>query len=468
MINNPRVKRTMMQKILYPQIRRVLVILPVAAAMVIVAYLVMHRPGPEKTTAEESVHALRVIEAPVVDLVPRATGYGIAEPGRVWEAVAEVKGTVVDVHPQLDSGEIIEANSRLLKIDSTEYELAVARLEANIAETRAKINELAEEKENTKRLLAVEKRSLELARKSLERKRAALEQNAISPDAVDREERNFLQQKQKVRQIENTLSLIPAKRKTLKAALAVNQANLDQAEIDLAKTTIRAPFDCRLSDVSIETDQFLHAGQSLFKAHGTGVTEVEARFRAQELRNLLDEDIRSRFQPGIGNETFRQLFRDVGVVVRLQNEDWSADWNAEIDRIREAIDAKTREIRVVAAVDRPYEKAQPGVRPPLTAGMFCEVTLNGPVQQKKVVLPRSAVHKGTVFTVDQQQRLRKKQVTVDFAQSDFVVIKSGLSGGEKVVVSDPSPAIIGMKVSTTADEILRKHLLTISQAKEAH
>ncbi len=132
------------------------------------------------------------------------------------------------------------------------------------------------------------------------------------------------------------------------------------------------------------------------------------------------------------------------------------------------MDAKTREMRVVVAVDRPYEKAQPGVRPPLTAGMFCEVTLSGPVQPKRVVLPRSAVHEEIVFTVDQQQRLRKKQVTVDFAQSDFVVLKSGLTGGEKVVVSDPSPAIAGMKVSTTTDETLRQHLLTISQAKEAH
>ncbi|MCF8035785.1 MAG: efflux RND transporter periplasmic adaptor subunit [Desulfobacteraceae bacterium] len=457
-----------MRQLLYPKIRIVLIILPVAAAVAVVAYLVMHRPGPEKETEAESVRVLRVIEAPVADLVPRATGYGVAEPGQVWEAVAEVKGTVVEMHPQLDSGEIIEAESILVKIDPTEYELTVARLEAGIEEIRAKISELNQEEKNTKRLLAIERRSLNLARKSLERQRAAMEREAIAPDQVDREERNFLQQQQKVRQLENTLSLIPAKRKSLKASLAVNQAKLDQAETDLAKTTIRAPFDCRLSNVNLETGQFVRAGQSLFKAHGTAVTEVEARFRTEQLRNLLDTDKRSRFQPGMRTDTFRQLFQNVGAVVRLQNGNWSADWNARVDRVRETMDAKTREMRVVAAVDRPYEKAQPGVRPPLTAGMFCELTLSGPIQPKKVVLPRTAVHQGTVFTVDHQQRLRKKQVTVDFVQSDFVVLKSGLSGGEKVVVSDPSPAITGMKVSTTADESLREHLLNISQAKEAH
>ncbi|MFO7838008.1 MAG: HlyD family efflux transporter periplasmic adaptor subunit [Desulfosalsimonadaceae bacterium] len=457
-----------MRKLFYRYFRRALLIVPVAAALAVSGYLVVHRPGPDKKTEEETVRTLRVIEAPLVDLVPRVTGYGVAEPGQVWEAVAEVKGKVVEVHPRLDSGEMVDAESVLAKIDPREYKLAVARLEAGIAETRARISELNEEEKNTEQLLTIEKRSLKLARKSLDRKQGLLKQDAISPDDVDREERNFLQQQQKVRQLKNTLSLIPARRNTLNASLAVNQANLEQAGIDLAKTTIRAPFACRLNEVKLETGQFVLRGQTLFRAHGTGVTEVEARFRAGQLRNLLGQKARSRFQAGIGSETFKQLFRDVGAEVSLQNGDWSAAWEARIDRIREKMDARTREMRVVVAVDRPYEKARPGVRPPLTAGMFCEVTLNGPAQPGRVVLPRSAVHEGSVFTVDQEQRLRKKKVTVDFGQSDFVVIKYGLVGGEKVVVSDPTPAITGMKVSAAADEDLREHLLTISQAKGAH
>jgi RND family efflux transporter MFP subunit len=401
-----------------------------------------------------------------VDLVPRVIGYGIAEPGLVWEAVAEVKGTVTSIHPRLKSGELIGAKDVVIQIEPTEYELAVARLEASVEEARARMAELDGDEENTKKLLAIEQRSLELARISLERKLELLKNKAIPQDEVDREERDYLQQKQKVQQLENTLALIPSKREALSSTLAVHQSTLEQARIDLAKTTITAPFDCRLGDVCIEAGQFVQAGQSLFQAHSTAVTEVEARFRIEELRNLLSEQMRRQFQPGLGTGAFKQIFQDVSVLVSLQSGDWSAEWEARIDRFREAVDPKTREMKVVVAVDRPYEKAIPGERPPLTAGMFCRVELQAPVRPGSVVVPRTAIHDDSVFVIDQERRLQKKQVEVDFVQSEFVVIKSGLSGGETVVVSDPSPAIIGMKVSPVTDEGLKQHLLALSRGKK--
>lgn len=456
-----------MRKAINKILKGLLIILPIAAAVLVVAYLVTHKPGPARKQGKELIRTLRVIEAPSVDLIPRAVGYGVAKPGWVWEVVAEVKGTVVSIHPRLKSGELIEAENVLIHIDPTEYELSVVRLEASVEETRAKLKELVEDEENTRRLITVEQRSLELAKKSLERKLEALKRNAISQDEVDREERNYLQQKQNVQKLKNTLALIPSKRKALDAALDVHRSNLKQARIDLAKTVIKAPYDCRLGDVDIEAGQFVQAGQSLFKAHGVAVTEVEARFRIEELRNLLSEQMRGRLHPGLSTGAFTHLFNDVHVVITLQSGDWSAEWEARIDRFRESVDAKTREMKVVTAVDRPYEKAIPGVRPPLSAGMFCRVELQAPARAGSVVVPRAAMHGDSVFIVDQENRLKKKQVEVDFVQSEFVVIKSGLAGGETVVVSDPSPAIIGMKVLPVGDEGLKQHLLALSQGKRA-
>ncbi|MBT3176879.1 MAG: efflux RND transporter periplasmic adaptor subunit [Desulfobacula sp.] len=453
-----------MKNLIIRYLKRLLIILPIVAAVSVVAYLLMHRANPVKKPVGESIRTLRTIKAPQVELVPRAKGYGVAEPGQVWEAVAEVRGTVLSIHPRLKSGELIDAKSVLIQIDPTEYELAVARLEANIEETRANINKLAADKENTKQLLAIEKRSIALAQKLLERKQMLAKRNAISFDEVDREEKLFLQQKQIVQQFENILSLIPSQQKALNATLAALHADLKLTKINLSKTVIMAPFDCRLSDLSIEVGQFVNANQPLFKTHSTAVNNIEARFQIEELRNIISEQKREKFKSVIDADAIKQLFVDVTVLLRLKNKDGSTQWKARIDRIREMVDSQTREIRVVVAVDRPYEQAVPGEHPVLMPGMFCEVELQGQVRPKSIVLPRSAVYENFVFIVDEQDRLNKKQVAVDFIQSEFVVIKSGLSGNEIVVVSDPSPAIIGMKVSAISDDALRQRLLDISQA----
>jgi multidrug efflux system membrane fusion protein len=455
-----------MRQTIKRHVKKLLAIPPIVLAVLIVAYLVTHRPGPARKEEQESIRVLRVIKAPSVDLIPRANGYGIAEAGQIWRAVSEVKGTAVFVHPQLNPGALIPEKTILIELDRSEYELAVARLEASVEQTRAQIAELAVDARNTETSLQIEQRSLALAEKSLERMRLAKDQRAIPVDVVDREERNVLLQAQSVQKLKNALSLIPSKRNALNATIAVHQASLDQANIDLAKTTIIAPFDCRIGDVSIEAEQFLSAGQVLFEALGTAVTEIEAQFRAEQLRNLLTEQKRKRFQPGLTMAALRQLF-DLNVMIRVKNGDWTATWEARFERIREVVDPQLRTINVVAAVDRPYDKVIAGVRPALTRGMFCEVELRAPVRPGSIVLPRSAVLEGMVFVVDEENRLRQRRVVVEFAQSDFVVIQSGLSEGQTVVVSDPSPAILGMLVAPVTDEPLKQRLLTMAEGKEA-
>jgi len=446
-------------------IKGMLTLLPVAAAVLAVGYLMTHRPGPSKDMEKESITSLRVIKVPSVGLVPRAIGFGVAQPAKVWEAIAQVQGTVLSIHPRLKSGEMIQRETLLIQIDPREYQLAIARLEAGIEETRAKLQELAGTKENTEKLIIIEEASLALAQKSFERTRHLLKQNAASRDMVDREQRTLLQQQQTVQLLKNSLALIPSKRKALKSILAVQQANLKQAGIDLNKTAIKAPMDCRLGDVNMDSGQFVRSGQLLFKAHSTQVAEIEARFPIDTFRNLLDEEKSKLLQPGVNSDTFKNLFQNMSVRVSLQSGDWSAQWDARIDRWRETLDHQTREIRVVVAIDGPYERAVPGIRPPITQGMFCRVELKGPVRRGCLVIPRSALHNTHVFVVDSENRLEKKQIQVNFIQSEFVIVKSGLLEGERLVVSDPAPAITGMKVSPVTDEPLEQRLRASSQAE---
>ncbi len=458
-----------MAKPMIPIIRKLartaLRLLPVVVAVAIVIVQVRTRSGPVGKPVDEVGRPLRVIEAPQVALRPRQLAYGVAEPARVWRALAEVKGAVTWVHPQLKSGALVEADTVLLKINPADYELAVMRLKASVSENHARLRELNTEEQSRKASLLIERRSLEFARNSLKRLRDLWEKQVGSPDQVDREERKVLQQEQTIQQLDNALAQIPARREALEAALAGHGVALKQAELDLARTVIRAPFDCRLGDVNLEAGQVVSAGQVLFEVHGTDRVEIQAKFRPEQLRHLLPLEKRRQFQAGLTMERLQKLF-DLTGTIRLRSGDWESIWPARFDRIRETVDPRTRAINVVAVVDDPYGKIIPGVRPALVRGMICEMELLAPARPGTVVLPRSAASEGMVCLVDGEGRLRKRNVTIAFAQGDLVVIESGLEGGERVIVSDPTPAIEGMKVQAVVDSDLLRRIVRQAQGLE--
>ena len=423
---------------------------PVLAAVLLVAWLARHRQGPARNEGSELVRPLRVIEAPVVNLQPRATGYGLAAPRRVWRAMAEVKGVIVEVNPQLAAGALLAENTELIRLESADYELAAARLKATMAESQARLNELDVEERSRKTSLDIERRSLNLAQTSLARMRQLMETGAVPRDQIDREERQVLQQEQALQQLQNAIDLLPARREALQAALMVQKASLAQAELDLARTVIRAPFACRPGPVHLQKGQYVNVGQTLFEAMGTEVIEVEAKFRPEQMRNLLDLERRRGFDEGMNMAALQERF-DLDVVVTLRSGAWKASWPARFDRIREVVDPRSRAINVIAAIDKPYELVIPGIRPALTQGMYCEVELRAPRRPETVVLPRAALWNGRVFVVGADNRLQARTVKLAFAQDDFWVVEDGVKAGERVVVSDPSPAMEGMLVAPVPD-----------------
>jgi RND family efflux transporter MFP subunit len=345
---------------------------------------------------------------------------------------------------------MLRAGEKLLRIDPTEYELAVARLESDIQQAHAQLAEVESKSANYDASLKIEKASLALAEKDLDRVRSLQQRNAASAADVDAKEREVLTQRQSVQNLENSINLVPAEKKSLQAAIAVKQTSLKQAKIDLEKTTITVPFDCRLGELSIEVGQFLTTGETLFEALGTAVIEIDAQIAPHEAQTLIDSDTAS-LPEVITTEAIRERASQLGVTIRRRSGDVSAEWEGRFERLRESLDTQTRMLGIVVAVDKPYEKVIPGRRPPLLRGTFCEVELRGVVREGRLVIPRSSLHDGHVYVLDGEERLRRRPVEIDFAQANFVCLRSGLHSGDTVVVSDPTPAIEGMLVDPVED-----------------
>ena len=440
-----------MRKFLRRVVRLLLFVVPVALGLGVIGYALQNREGPQRLPPEERTTPVRVVTAPAVDVVPRALGYGSVIPGRIWEAVGEVSGTVIYRHPELEKGAVLRAGTQLLRIDPTDYRLAVAQIEANIRSTEAQLAVLDVRASNTKRSLSIEARSIDLSRKELERTQRLVKQGTISQAAADQEERAVLAGEQAVQNLRNSMNLLPAERSVLEATLDQLRAQLETARRNLDRTTIVAPFDCRIAEVNVEKAQFAAQGKVLVVADSLDVAEVTAQVPIGTLLTLLPRDLDLPLDPGAIMPRLREV-AGLDAIVRLRTGRGDTEWLARFSRMSDTVDPRTRTVGVIVAVDDPYRQAIPGERPPLVKNMYVEVEVRGRPRPGAVVIPRGALHGREIRTVDSEDRLRIREVEVDFIQTNFVVIASGLEAGERVVVSDLPFAADGMRLAPVDDE----------------
>ena len=216
--------------------------------------------------------------------------------------------------------------------------------------------------------------------------------------------------------------------------------------------------------MKIETDQYVSKGQSLLEGDAVDRVEVLARFPMSTLRRLFigrgDIPADSALLDGGLAE-----FVDLKPSVRLDLGTTRAEWSAEFVRFSDNVDPETRTMGVVVAVDKPFEKIEPGVRPPLSKGMFVQVLLRGRSQPDRVVVPRSALRDSMLYLVDAEDRLQRRPVKPLFNQGSISVIGEGLSGGERIVVSDLVPAVNGMALNATTDETLTHAVLSAARGE---
>lgn len=437
-----------------PWLRRLLVVPPVLVGVGILAWQIAGREAPEKAPASEIARPVRVIAVEPTTYVPRATGFGHVEPGTVWNAVAEVSGRVVERHVDLEPGKLFGAGTAILRIDPADYELAVSRIEATLDGIEAELAQLDVEEANTRASVEIERRALALATDDLGRKRTLLRQGNVSQAAVDEAERAVLTQRQRVQELENALNLLPARRAVLEAEQALEEAQLEEAELDLARTVIRVPFDARVAEVEVEEGQFVAVGEVLAVADSLDVAEVAAQVPVPQMSVLFRGD---KGFATVGAEEFGVVLDRFGLdaVVRFAFGDAEVRWQARVDRISPQIDPETRTVGVVVAVDQPYRQAVPGRRPPLVKNMYVRVEVFGEPRTGVFVVPRVALHpeagQSVVYVADAEDRLVRRPVETSVVQGDLAVLAAGLAAGERVVVTDLIPAIDGMLLAPTED-----------------
>jgi multidrug resistance efflux pump len=254
----------------------------------VLGFMWMTQPENTVSTPQEearlAVRFMTVVEAP---LTLTATGYGRVQALQSWNAVSQVEGRVQEVFANLAVGTVVEAGDLLIQIDPTDYELKIAKTEANIAAAQATLTELLQKEENTGRLLEVEQRVFEVAQTEFDRIKALSQNGTVTTASFDNAQKALLNQENAVINLTNTLALYPTQLATAKATLSVREAELAEARRGRANTSITAPFRGRVSTQSIETGQFVRVGNDLLTLDAIDQAEVIGAFQPSVFSNLM-------------------------------------------------------------------------------------------------------------------------------------------------------------------------------------
>jgi len=357
--------------------------------------------APVQTKApEEYAPLVRVMSVAPTTHRMVVTAHGTVKPRTESVLVSEVSGRVTYVSSTFAEGGFFEAGEILVRIDPRDYELAVVTAESQVAGAKVRAQ--------------VEEAQAEVAREEWKTLGAGKE----SPLAT------------RELQLQEAL-----------AALASAEAALERAQRSLDRTRIRAPFAGRVRQTMVDRGQFVSPGTPVANIYAVDYVEVRLPIPDMELAHL-DLPINYR-----GDRD-----RRTGPEVTLNAEFAGSRhyWSGRIIRVEGEIDPVSRMVHVIAQVDDPYRRADPGEDPmPLAIGLFVEAQIAGHELTDVVVLPRSAVRRDqTVLVVDEEDRVRFRAVNVIRLNGSEAVIGGGLESGERVCISVIDAATDGMKVRT--------------------
>lgn len=355
------------------------------------------RPVVETRPPEIPVPVIRAVPATLQTLRLTVMSQGTVAPRTQTTLFPEIAGRVLEVSPSLADGGFFEAGVELLRIDPTDYRLQVVQAEAQIAQAQL--------------TLETEEAQAEVARREWE-------------SLGEGEARPLLR---RVPQIARA-----------RAALSSAQAALAQAERNLEKTRIAAPFAGRVLRKNVDIGQYVTPGTSVATIYSVDYAEIRLPLPDEDLAYV---DLPLSYRGG-GSQK-----RQPVVLLRAEFGQRQHSWTGRIVRTDGTIDPRTRMIHAIAQVADPYGRGPDPDRPPLAVGMFVEAEIQGRLMQDVVALPRAALRgEDQVLVVDSESKLRFRRVSVVRLERERVLIDSGLAEGELVSLATLATVVDGMKV----------------------
>lgn len=351
------------------------------------------RPTAPVEKLEDRVEKLEVINAKRTDYYPSIKTQAVVESRFNITLQSQVVGQIVYISPKFLGGGYFDTGEVILKIDPSDYELALAQAEVNVA--------------RAEQTLSVETEQSQLAQ--------------LDWDKYGEGEPTDL------------VLRIPQLREA-EAGLRGAKANYETQRIRLERTKVKAPYPLMIGTKQVDLGQIVGNNQALANIFGTEEAEIRMPLSQKQM------DLLSATKVGILPES-----EYLDVKVRDLTRKGDIVWDAKIKRIESNIDRMSRVYFAVATVDDPMNLKGDKETPPLLPGVFVDLEVMGKKIENVYRVPAKAMRDDNNIYYYEDEKLLTKPAEVLDRNQDIVTILSGITSDDKIVTSPPFSYVPGMK-----------------------
>lgn len=363
-----------------------LVIVAIATGITLITFST--EPSAEREGATRQTAMLAEVErVERGSFRPVFVATGIVEPEQDIVLEPRVSGEIIDRARDFTPGGVVEKGERLLEVDPADYKNALVQRQGELREAMSDLE-------------------VEMGRQKV----AEQDYELLDRDLPSEQEALVLRKPQ-----------LRAARERVEAA----RASVDQAELDLERTTIRAPFAAQVLERDANVGSQVSPGDRLARLVGLEAYWVIATLPQSALHWL----------------SFGETAEDASQA-RVRNR---AAWpqgvyrRGRVEELVGALEDDTRLARVVVRIPDPLAREEGAEgEPSLMLGEYLETRLEGEEIDDVVRLDRDYVRDDDTVWVMKEGTLRVRDVDIALRDAEHAFITEGLRDGERVVTSDLS------------------------------
>lgn len=398
-------------------------LLAYAAVQVRDAVQVRMAQEPRSFPQRERVFAVNIVRAEFETITPVLTAFGQIESVRTLEIRAAAGGRVIEIAPEFVEGGTVTEGQMLVRIDPTDAESVLQRVQSDIVDAEAEQREAERAIVLAQDELEAAEEQATLRERAFQRQRDLQDRGVGTAAAVEVAELAAAQARQAV--LSRRQAVAQAEARIDQATTRLSRAIIAEAEAQrrLDDTLITADFTGTLAEVSVVQGRLVSSNEQLARLIDADALEVAFRVSTQQFARLLNED--------------GQLSKaDVTVVLDVFGTNLTA--TGTLSRSGAAVgDGQTGRLLFANLT------SAPGFRP----GDFVTVQIDEPPLDRVARLPASALDAANeVLVLAEDDRLEVVSVTLLRRQGDDVLVRAPVLQGRDVVAERTPLLGAGIKV----------------------